>query len=886
MRLIFKLLTVVFMISTMSILFACGKKEKVELISIEVDQSTISNDVIYDEFNLETIKLILNQSDGSTNIVSLTESMLSHMDLDKLLGPGTHQIEVVYEGFTTEFNITLKDYPVNEKLLKYFNFAVKEELKTGDAETWISEIRNQYSNLKDAAIKQNGHLALIKTDETTVDLGQFISQNSIEAYGVYGDNHSSYNGSLDHWVNQVIDGALSNVILTITLDLDEGYVLPEGVSKTINITKGDTIELPQPVEQDYAFIGWFNENDELFTKTTPVMTHLTLEAQFSTVPYLTDQPVTITFWHPMGSRMESLLRTYADEFEALYPNVTIILQTKGGYSDLYTHVIKGIETNNEPTLTVGYANDLFDYIQLDAIEALDAYVSHPDYGVDLTEFIQSFIEENQSYSTNETLYGLPFSKSTEVLIYNKTLFDQYNLETPSTWSEFETIAATIKQYKDSDDEWVLGYDYPANLFMTLGKQWGAPYTSVDETGNGHLLYDHIKTKEMLAYIKSLHDSNYITLPETWQQQYSDYSIKEDLLFMSVSSSIGAYYSIPSDHHFEIGIAPIPQKDSNNPYVIQRGSNFTIMESASEQEKLAAWLFTKYLTSEEVTTDWGIKSGYIPVRTSALESSEYQAYLNYSGTDPLEKCNALAAKAAYQQINHLFFEQPFDGSKEVSEDVASLVRRILFEAITIDTAIYDAINGIKEPDDGIHQIESFKLLAKAGEEYTVKAIVTGINTQSKGFYLDDGTGAIYAYYGSDVPSISVGDEILINAKYYNYYGAPELGNITYEVLSSGNALPTPITKSLSDFNTTGTRTMEHSQYVRLENIIITETEENGVYQITQNNITYKVEDLTDQNVINNYVNQIVNINVIADGLNNNIWQFVYMEHMGDIEVVNS
>ena len=38
---------------------------------------------------------------------------------------------------------------------------------------------------------------------------------------------------------------------------------------------------------------------------------------------------------------------------------------------------------------------------------------------------------------------IPIIITSEVLFYNKTLFDQYNLSVPTTWEELETVSRTL-----------------------------------------------------------------------------------------------------------------------------------------------------------------------------------------------------------------------------------------------------------------------------------------------------------------------------------------------------------------------------------------------------------------------------------------------------------
>ena len=49
-----------------------------------------------------------------------------------------------------------------------------------------------------------------------------------------------------------------------------------------------------------------------------------------------------------------------------------------------------------------------------------------------SDFIEAYYNEGRQFGDG-LMYTMPFSKSTEVLYYNKTFFDQNNLTLPTTW---------------------------------------------------------------------------------------------------------------------------------------------------------------------------------------------------------------------------------------------------------------------------------------------------------------------------------------------------------------------------------------------------------------------------------------------------------------------
>ncbi len=417
------------------------------------------------------------------------------------------------------------------------------------------------------------------------------------------------------------------------------------------------------------------------TTTTEQSGTTTTEEPMGTT--ITD-PVTITFWHAFGGTKEGILVDLIDEFEEDNPKVTVDVFSQGDYDGLREKTIQSIVTGNTPTMLIGYPDHIADYLTGNAVVSLDSYINHPEIGFtteELNDFVPAYLQENQQF--NGITYGLPFNKSTEILIYNKTYFDANELTVPTTWDEVETVSQAI--YNDTG-KWGFAYDSSANLFITLLRQWGGQYTSP----SGELLFENQEAINMLTYYESQHDAGLFTIPAEWEQNYASEPFKNQDVYMTVGSTAGVTYNVPANGAFEIGVAPIPQKSETTKAVIQQGTNISIMANGTEQEKLAAWLLIKHLTSKEATISWAMQTGYLPVRLSALDDPTYQAFLN-NPADPI----AMAEKAAFEQVDYMFYDPAFVGSSNARNEVDMVVGNVLFGGLTPQIAIEDAIWNLQE-----------------------------------------------------------------------------------------------------------------------------------------------------------------------------------------------
>jgi multiple sugar transport system substrate-binding protein len=413
-----------------------------------------------------------------------------------------------------------------------------------------------------------------------------------------------------------------------------------------------------------------------------------------------DQDVSITFWHTYGQGKSDLLDAMIADFEVLYPNVTVDSKSQGNYTDLLskTRTAIGQSAGEKPDVVVGYPDHFAEYMDLGGIIPLDKFIEHETYGVDLTDYQDSYVAENQQYA-EDGMYSMPYSKSTEMMVYNKTKFDALGITFEEneviTWEYLETIADTVMGEGENQCEFLINYDSSANLFINSSRQWGAGYTNSD----GEVLIDNAETRAMLTYYQGLFNDGILALPMEWEQNYGSQNFLLGDVCMTVGSTAGISYNNPADRlepadQFEIGILPIPQFEGKTNSAMQQGPNIAILESADDYERLASWLLIKHLTNEENTADWAIDTGYLPVTKSGYNSDVFQDFLSGQDLDYLVEANS--ANAAYAQITYNNYDPAFAGigkisSAKVREEAGYLMEAIYAETKTIDQAIQDMIN---------------------------------------------------------------------------------------------------------------------------------------------------------------------------------------------------
>ena len=397
--------------------------------------------------------------------------------------------------------------------------------------------------------------------------------------------------------------------------------------------------------------------------------------------------VTIRFYHTMGKDLRDVLDDAILRFNALYPNITIEHEQVGSYDDVRNRIKTEISVDGQPNIAYCYPDHVALYnlakatIKLDNLIASEITVTRDDGTTEtlgltadqIADFIPGYYAEGAQFDDEGTMYTLPLSKSTELLYYNKTFFDQNGLTVPTTWTEMEQVCEQIKAIDPGCIP--LGYDSESNWFITMCEQYGSDYTSA--TGE-HFLFDNDTNYGFVKTFREWYQKGYVTTQELNGGKYSSTlftATTGQKCYMSIGSSAGAKNQRPSKGEFEVGCTIVPQVNPAAPKVISQGPSLCIFGKDNAQEVVASWLFVKFLTTDvEFQARFSSVSGYVPVIKSVNDNPTYADSL--SKADGYEYLVFKAAKQCLDQANAYYTSPAFNGSSTARDQVGILIQNCL------------------------------------------------------------------------------------------------------------------------------------------------------------------------------------------------------------------
>lgn len=427
----------------------------------------------------------------------------------------------------------------------------------------------------------------------------------------------------------------------------------------------------------------------------------------------------VTFWakNDTNKTQTAIYEKAIQDFEKLYPNITVNMRLYTDYGKIYNDVITNIATNTTPDVCITYPDHIATYLTgTNLVVPLEGLFADEKYGLGGSEvlfdsprqeeIIPQFLEE---CAFGGHYYAIPYMRSTEACYVNKTFVEElgYTLPETLTW-DFVWEVSEAAMEKDAEGNFKVNgqkvlipfiYKSTDNMMIQMLKQRDAGYSNEE----GEVLLFNDTTKELLFEIAKHAESEAFSTFKI--SSYPANFLNAGQCIFAVDSTAGATWmgtdapliDISADKivDFETAVLPVPQFDVQQPKMISQGPSVCVFNKNDSQQVLASWLFAQYLLSNEVQIAYAETEGYVPVTKKAQESAEYQEYLSRCGQDN-ELHYAAKIEAAQLLLSHVgdtFVTPVFNGSVSLRDAAGQLIEttvKSVRRKQTVDDAWIEAL----------------------------------------------------------------------------------------------------------------------------------------------------------------------------------------------------
>ena len=354
----------------------------------------------------------------------------------------------------------------------------------------------------------------------------------------------------------------------------------------------------------------------------------------------------IVFWHAMGGGQGEALEGLIADFEKENPDIKVTLQHQGGYGDLNQILVATMQSPKDlPTLTQAYPDWMLQFSEAGMVADLTDMVKGEDGIEDYEDIFPGVRDEIEQ---DGKIIGLPFNKSTEVLWYNQDLFDELGIKNPTNFEELKEVAKKIKAEKDIP---AFGWDSLSNFYVTYLKNKGIDFgPDLDVTCPESI--------EAVNYYLDGIKEGYFRIAGT--DQYLSGPFANNQLAGYIGSNAGEVYVKEGvEGKFKYAAQAYPAEKA-----VQQGTNIYMFNGASDEQKAAAFKLLKFLSSKDSQIKFGLETGYMPARKTAVEDESYK------------NADSEIPKILETASEKLFSRPLVPGSQQAYNDIASKLEEIL------------------------------------------------------------------------------------------------------------------------------------------------------------------------------------------------------------------
>ena len=324
----------------------------------------------------------------------------------------------------------------------------------------------------------------------------------------------------------------------------------------------------------------------------------------------------ITWWSNHPGQSQAVEEQLIAAFEAENPDITVNLVTAGAnYDEVAQRFQAASQTDEKPDLVIASDVWWFRYHLNDQIMPLD----------DVFDYLEADADDFQpglygDYEYDGRHWAAPYARSTPLFYYNKTMWQAAGLPDhgPETWEQLQEWSTALRAQVPEGG---------SPFGLSLGTSWSAWWFENMLWGQGGQYSDEfdvtLDSDEAVAggaFLRDLFHGDGAIATVSADDAMTDFASG---LIASTIGSTGSLKGALDAASFEVGTAYLPDGPAGGG-TPTGGTGLAISSSSTPEEQLAAAMFLAFLTDTENTATFSQATGYMPVRTSAVESDTMEA----------------------------------------------------------------------------------------------------------------------------------------------------------------------------------------------------------------------------------------------------------------------
>lgn len=331
----------------------------------------------------------------------------------------------------------------------------------------------------------------------------------------------------------------------------------------------------------------------------------------------TGSTIEVKYWASQSGTNGEAEQELVDRFNESQQDVKVTREFQGSYEETAQKLTAALQARQVPEISTLSEIWWFKFYLARHLQPLNDYINAS--GTDTEDYVDSLWSEGRR---QDTQWWIPFARSTPLFYYNKDAFAEAGLDESivQNWNDIAANAqALVKRDGDTVTQYAFGHADAAsyNSWFFQGVIWAFRGAYSDHVFN-------IKIAEEAG----VEAGNFwrSTVEDGWaipvEDHVADFYTGR---FATIMASTGSMGGIRENATFDWGTAFIPEKYTFG--CCTGGSGLSIMALAEDEKKEAAYKYLEFASSPESTAFWSQRTGYMPVRKSAIQSEEMQTFFD-------------------------------------------------------------------------------------------------------------------------------------------------------------------------------------------------------------------------------------------------------------------
>lgn len=344
------------------------------------------------------------------------------------------------------------------------------------------------------------------------------------------------------------------------------------------------------------------------------------------------KPTTITIW-----TWAKTLTGIVSAFEAKYPKITVNVVNVGSGTAHYTKFENAIKAGTgAPDLAT------VEYSVLPQFAVERSLVDLKKFGYESLSAVYTPSVWN-SVNVNGGLYELPHNAGPMALFYNKTVFDKFGINVPTTWEEYAADAAKIHA---ADPTVYLAAD-AGDVGFTNSMMWAAGGMSFQTSGTSDVtinMHNNAVKKFTDFYNPLIQNKLLAPVPGFSSEWYQGLANGKIASLVTGAWMVGSLESGVPTGAGDWRAAPLPTYSAGDKAsAVNGGGGYAMLKQSSTQHQLVSAGFLKFM-DDGPGIALSIQAGQFPSTVADLTSPKFlNAKNNYFGGQEVNKVFAQSAK---------------------------------------------------------------------------------------------------------------------------------------------------------------------------------------------------------------------------------------------------